>query len=483
MPQLGSYTLLAPVLAASVWALVVLIAELFSVGRRHLAVAWLTVVALVSTAILTGSLAERGVFGGAIALDGLTVYASVLACALAALSVVMAMDYLPTTGIKGGEYYPLILFAVAGVVVMAAATDLIVMFLGLETMSMAVYVLAGIWKSEGKSNEAAVKYFLLGAFASAFMLYGIALVYGATGSTVLSEVAAGAADAVPGPSRTLLLIGASMLLVGFGFKVAAVPFHLWTPDVYEGAPTSVTVFMATVVKLGAFAAVIRTMLVGLEAVGGDLWLALWLGAAATMTVGNFVALRQKDLKRMLAYSSIAHSGYLLIGLAAGTPEAGQAMLFYLAVYGVMNLGAFGVAMALSEDGATEQRISDLAGIGHSRPVLAIAMTICMLSLVGIPPLGGFLGKLYLFKAALDAGLTGLVVVAVLNSVVSAFYYLGVVRTMYFERGNENPQPLAPRPFIWAALALSVVAVVLLGVMPGAVLSGASVALEGVLLGP
>jgi NADH-quinone oxidoreductase subunit N len=483
MPQLGSYMLLAPVIAISIWALVVLVAELFSVGRRHLAVAWLTVVALIATALITGGIDERGVFGGAIALDGLTVYATVLACALAALSVVMAMDYLPTTGIEGGEYYPLVLFAVAGVVVMAAATDLIVMFLGLETMSIAVYVLAGIWKSEEKSNEAALKYFLLGAFASAFMLYGIALVYAATGSTLLSEIATYAADVPASEGRSVLLVGAAMLMVGFGFKVAAVPFHLWTPDVYEGAPTSVTVFMATVVKLGAFAATIRTMLVGFEAVSGDLWLALWIAAAVTMTVGNFVALRQTGIKRMLAYSSIAHSGYLLVGLAAGTPEAGEAMLFYLAVYGVMNLGAFGVAMALSEDDATEQRLSDLAGIGHSRPVLAIAMTLCMLSLVGIPPLGGFLGKLYLFSAALEAGLVGLVIVAVLNSAVSAFYYLGVVRIMYFDRGNEDPQPLASRPYIWAALAISVAAVVAFGLMPGSVLSGATVALEGVLLGP
>lgn len=483
MPQLGSYALLAPLLAASVWAIVVLVAELFTTGRRYVAIGWLTICALVVTAVLTAGIGEQGVFARALALDGLTVYTTVLACALSALSVMMAIDYLDASGIEGGEYYPLLLFAVVGVVAMAAATDLIVMFIGLETMSMAVYVLTGIWKSERRSNEAALKYFLLGAFASAFMLYGIALVYAATGSTLISEVAAVAADGSAAASHTVLLLGAVMLLVGFGFKVAAVPFHLWTPDVYDGAPTSVTVFMATVIKLGAFAAVIRTLLAGLEGLFGDLWLAYWIGAAATMTVGNFVALRQTSLKRMLAYSSIAHSGYLLVGLTAGTPEAGQAMLFYLAVYGVMNLGAFGVAMAVAEKGATDQRISDFAGIGFSRPVLALAMTICMLSLVGIPPLGGFLGKLYLFSAALNAGQTSLVVVAVLNSVVSAFYYLGVVRTMYFDSGPKEVAPLEARPHLWVALGIAVIAVVVLGIAPGAVLSDASVALHGLLLGP
>jgi NADH-quinone oxidoreductase subunit N len=482
MPELGSYTLLAPVLAASVAAILVLLAELFINSRNYRAVAWLSVIGLAATAAISSAVAEQGVFAGAIALDGLTVYTTVAACGLTALSVFMAMDYLGTTGVQRGEYYPLVLFAVAGVVVMAAATDLVVMFIGLETMSMAVYVLAGIWKSERRSNEAALKYFLLGAFASAFMLYGIALLYAASGSTSIGAVAEVAAEGSAAEGRSVLLLGAVMLLVGFGFKVAAVPFHLWTPDVYEGAPTTVTVFMATVVKLGAFAAMIRTVVIGLEGALGELWLALWIGAAVTMTVGNFVALRQTGLKRMLAYSSIAHSGYLLVGVAAGTPEAGQAMLFYLVVYGVMNLGAFGVAMAVAKDGATEQRISDLAGLGYSRPVLALAMTVCMLSLVGIPPLGGFLGKLYLFSAALSAGQTSLVVVAVLNSAVSAFYYLGVVRTMYFDRGPELVQPLPSRPYIWVGLALAVVAVVLFGIAPGAVLSSASVALEGVLLG-
>jgi NADH-quinone oxidoreductase subunit N len=280
----------------------------------------------------------------------------------------------------------------------------------------------------------------------------------------------------------LLLLGAAMLLVGFGFKVAAVPFHLWTPDVYEGAPTSVTVFMATVVKLGAFAALVRSVMMAMQPLAAEFSLALWIGAAATMTVGNFVALRQTNIKRMLAYSSIAHSGYLLVGATAGTAGAGSAMLFYLVVYGAMNLGAFGVVMLLARDGERGDGIGDLAGLGQTQPIAAVAMTVCMLSLTGIPPFGGFLAKLYLFTEALEAGQVTLVVVAALNSVVSAFYYLGVVRTMYFDRPRGEAAPLATRPYLWTATGLAVVATVWLGVFPGVALEGASRALRLVLLG-
>lgn len=480
--QAANYLLLAPLLAASCWAILVLVAEMFVVGRRYLAIGWLTIVGLAVTAYAAPGLgSEAGVFGDAIALDGLTTYTTIAACAFAALAVMMAMDYLDVAEVRGGEYYPLVLFAIVGVVVMAAATDLIVMFLGLEIMSVAVYVLAGIRKREPRSNEAALKYFLLGAFASAFMLYGIALVYAALGSTHLSQIATAAVTADPG-AHALLLVGAALLLVGFGFKVAAVPFHLWTPDVYDGAPTSVTVFMATVVKVGAFAALIRTVTVALAPIAADFSLALWIGAAATMTVGNVVALRQTSIKRMLAYSSIAHSGYILVGATAATTGAAAAMMFYLVAYAAMNLGAFGVVMTLARKGEGGDRIQDLAGLGQTRPVLAVAMTLCMLSLTGIPPLGGFLGKLYLFREALEAGQTTLVVVAVLNSVVSAFYYLGVVRVMYFDRSHAALEPLPRRPYLWTATTLAVVATIVLGLAPGQALTGAARALEAVLLG-
>ncbi len=482
MPQLGAIQNVAPLLLATGWALFVLIAEMFSVDRRHVGIGWLTIVGLGTVAWIAepaGSGTDP-IFASVVAQDGLTSYVTQLLCALTMVSVLMAIDYIPKTGVQGGEHYPLVLFAVVGLIVMAAATDLIVMFLGLETMSMAVYVLAGLWKREMRSNEAALKYFLLGAFASGFMLYGMALLYAVAGSTLLPDVAAAAASDLPAEQSTLLLLGVALLLVGFGFKVGAVPFHLWTPDVYEGAPTSVTAFMSTVVKLGAFAAMIRTVTVALAPVSGDLTLALWLTSAATMTVGNIVALKQTSLKRMLAYSSVAHTGYLLIGVTCGSEQGAAAVLFYLATYGAMNLAAFGIMMLISRQGSGAERISDYAGLGQSNPMLALAMTICMLSLTGIPPLAGFMGKLYLFSAALEAGHEILVVVAVLNSVISAAYYLGVVRVMYLDAPRENVAASGGHLAIGTLIAVA--AVIALGLMPGAVLDAARNAAASIVLG-
>ncbi len=475
--QLGSYGLIAPTLAATAWALLVLVVEMFSARRRSLAVAWLSVIGLAEVAWLAGRRWElTGVFGGALAIDGLTVFFAVLVCTLAAVAVFMAIDYLPQTDVRGGEYYPMVMFAVVGALVMVSATDLIVMFLGLETMSMAVYVLAGIWKRDPRSNEAALKYFLMGAFASGFMLYGIALLYAHAGSTVIGKVAASFAG---GPAP-LAVIGAGLLLVGFGFKVAAVPFHLWTPDVYEGAPTSVTAFMATVVKAGAFSAVVRVVVLGLAPHLSLLSGILWVAAVATMSIGNFVALRQTSLKRLLAYSAIAHTGYLLVGLTPGTREGAAAVLYYLAAYGAMNLGAFGVMMLVARRENGAERIRDYAGLSERSPVLALTMTVFLLSLTGIPPLAGFVGKLYLFTAALDAGYVVLVVIAVLNSVVSAAYYLGVVRTMYFEDGEAATAQ--PRPYLGVATAAALLATVWLGLAPSGVIEAATTAVGRVMLG-
>jgi NADH-quinone oxidoreductase subunit N len=478
--QWGGLPALMPVVLASVWAIVVLIAEMFSSSRRYRGVGWLSIVGVTHVAYVACCGGTRGAFGSAIALDGFTAYFVVLAAALTAVCVLAALDYLDLTEIVGGEYYPLLLFAFVGIVVMAAATDLIVLFVGLETMSMAVYVLAGIWKRDARSNEAALKYFVMGAFASGFMLYGIALLYGATGSTVLAEIAASFGTAAP---SNLALLGMGMLTVGLAFKVSAVPFHLWTPDVYEGAPTSVTAFMSTAVKAAGFAAAVRILSVALAAAAGQLELVLSALAVVTMTVGNFVALRQTSLKRMLAYSSIAHTGYLLVGLAAGTTGAAAAILFYLAAYGAMNIAAFAVLMSVARRGEQVEEVADLAGLGTSRPLVAAAMTIAMLSLTGIPPLGGFTAKLYLFTAALDAGKTGLVLVALGNSVVSAAYYLGVVKTMYFDPAPATSHDAgASRPHLAVALAITIAVTVLLGVSPSAVLDAAANAMEGVLTG-
>lgn len=472
-----------PLLVGSAWAMLVLVVEMFSSSRRFTGVAWLSILGLLAVAGLALQPGAASVYANALANDSYTSFFTVLSCVLGAGAMLLSIDYLPAAGINKGEYYPLMLFAVLGVVIMAASTDLIVMFVGLETMSMAVYVLAGILRNDLRSNEASLKYFLLGAFASALLLYGIATLYVMTGSTTLAEIAhALSAKGVAGPDHLVTVLGASLVLIGLGFKIAAVPFHLWAPDVYEGAPTSVTAFMATAVKAGGFAALLRTSMVALAPLHGDVQGMLWAASAVTMTVGNLIALRQTSLKRMLAYSSIAHTGYLLMGVVAGTPAAGSAVLFYLAGYGAMNLVAFGVMIALADGPRGAERISDFAGLGKTNPMLAAAMTVAMLSLTGMPPLVGFVGKLYLFQTALQAGLAGLVVLGCINSVISAAYYLGIVRTMYFEEPATDVVLPAPTGYAMAVVAISTVLTVVLGVVPAAVLGAAARAFKGVLLG-
>jgi NADH-quinone oxidoreductase subunit N len=379
----------------------------------------------------------------------------------------MSISYLDATDIRPGEYYALILFAAVGMVLMAAATDLIVIFLALETMSIAVYVLAGIWRQRLQSNEAALKYFLLGAFASGFFLYGVALVYGATGSVQLGKIAA---HVSANGSSTLLLIGIALLVVGFGFKVAAAPFHVWTPDVYEGAPTTITVFMAVGVKAAAFAAFARVFLHALGAVHGEWHWILWGLAVLTMTVGNITALVQNNIKRMLAYSSIAHAGYLLVAMVAGKDLGGAALLYYLAAYALMNFGAFAVVIAVGRQGEPNEDFTDYAGLGFRYPALSMAMTIFMLSLTGVPPLVGFTGKFYIFSAAVKAGYVWLAVIGVLNSVISVYYYVRVVVTMYMQEGTKDIEALSARPALAAAILIAAIGTVVLGVFPSASIS-------------
>ncbi|MFN2375060.1 MAG: NADH-quinone oxidoreductase subunit N [Candidatus Binatia bacterium] len=482
--QISSLLPILPLLAGCVWALLVLVVEMFSTSRRFTGVAWLSIFGLLGVAVLAVQPGTATVYADALANDSYTAFFTVLTCAMGIGAILLSIDYLPTAGIHKGEYYPLMLFAVIGVMVMAAATDLIVMFIGLETMSMAVYVLAGILRNDVRSNEASLKYFLLGAFASALLLYGIATLFAVTGSTTLAEISA--ALAKPGMAdgdHFVLVLGAGLVLIGLGFKIAAVPFHLWAPDVYEGAPTSVTAFMATAVKAGGFAALLRTASVALAPLHLDLQVVLWAAAAVTMTVGNLIALRQTSLKRMLAYSSIAHTGYLLMGVVAGTSAASSAVLFYLVGYGAMNLVAFGVMIAVAKGPRSAERISDYAGLSQTHPLLAGAMTVSMLSLTGIPPLVGFVGKLYLFQTALNAGLVGLVVVACFNSVVSAAYYLGVVRTMYFEDAPEGESALGqPTAIAGFVVAVATLATVVLGLVPAPVLEATTRAFTKVLLG-
>jgi NADH-quinone oxidoreductase subunit N len=415
--------------------------------------------AVAVSAALWGSEPVAGL-SGTLRLDRFALFFAMLACLSALLTISLSIEYVREQPIAAGDYYTLVLLATTGMILMAAAADLVVVFLALEVMSVAVYVLAGMLRGDLRSNEAALKYFLLGAFASAFLLYGIALVYGATGSTRLDALASAVRE---GPDA-LLLVGIALVLVGLAFKVALAPFHAWTPDVYEGAPTTVTVFMAVGVKAAGFAALARLATAALEPTPA--WEPmLWTLAALTMTIGNAAALVQTSVKRMLAYSSIAHAGYAAVGLVAGGAEGGAALLFYLVVYTFMNVGAFGVLLALARRGEPGERLADLAGVGLRHPILGIAMTVCMLSLAGMPLTAGFAGKFYLFSAALDAGHVGLVVVAVVNSLVSVAYYLGVLVPMYMADGERALEPPASRPWLLGTIVVAVAVTLLIGLDP------------------
>jgi NADH-quinone oxidoreductase subunit N len=443
--------------------------DLWRKEEEHALLAWFGVSSVALTAAVSFLLWGRNesAFNSMLAFDSYAMFFNLIFCFAAGLTLLMSISYLDATDIRPGEYYALILFAAVGMVLMAAATDLIVIFLALETMSIAVYVLAGIWRQRLQSNEAALKYFLLGAFASGFFLYGVALVYGATGSVQLGKIAA---HVSANGSSTLLLIGIALLVVGFGFKVAAAPFHVWTPDVYEGAPTTITVFMAVGVKAAAFAAFARVFLHALGAVHGEWHWILWGLAVLTMTVGNITALVQNNIKRMLAYSSIAHAGYLLVAMVAGKDLGGAALLYYLAAYALMNFGAFAVVIAVGRQGEPNEDFTDYAGLGFRYPALSMAMTIFMLSLTGVPPLVGFTGKFYIFSAAVKAGYVWLAVIGVLNSVISVYYYVRVVVTMYMQEGTKDIEALSARPALAAAILIAAIGTVVLGVFPSASIS-------------
>ena len=397
-----------------------------------------------------------------VVLDNFALFFNVVICYAGALIVLLSMDYLRRTGTESGEYWALVLFSTAGMMLMAAAGDLIIVFLALELMSLSLYVLAGLFKRELVSSEASMKYFLLGAFASSFLLYGIALIYGAAGTTNLDRIAAAVASK---PRDPLFVIGLGLMMVGFGFKISSVPFHMWVPDVYQGAPTSVTALIATGSKAGAFAALIRVLMVTLRGVPPDWAALLWVMAAVTMTVGNVVALAQSNLKRMLAYSSIAHVGYMLVGLTAGGVGGAGSVLFYMLTYTFTTAGAFGVITLCERARGEAVEVGDYAGLARRHPILAATLALFLLSLVGIPPLAGFVGKFYVFGAAVRAGYIWLAVIAVLNSAAAAYYYLRIIVYMYMREPEGAATTYASSFAGGLALAIALVGIVLLGVMP------------------
>lgn len=401
-------------------------------------------------------------YGGMIATDTLTLYFSLILITGAALAVLLSWGYLQEEGIGHGEFYTLILLALAGMMLLAASTDLLMVFLSIETLSLALYVLVGFARQRLGSEEAALKYFLLGAFASAFLVYGIALVYGSTGSMRL----AGVADSLRAGSlgNPLLLAGVVMILVGFGFKLALVPFQMWTPDVYQGAPTPVTAFMSVATKAAAFAALLRLVSGALPALVDQWAPMLAVLAVLTMTAGNLAAIVQRNIKRMLAYSSIAHAGYILIAIVAGGELGRSSVLFYLASYTFMNVGAFAVVEAL-ERHERGLEIGDYAGLARRDLALAVLMAVFMFSLAGFPPTAGFFAKFYVFNAAVQAGYTWLAVAGVLNSLLGVVYYVGVIVTMFMREPDKSPLPLRVSLGVALALAAALWGTLVFGLLP------------------
>jgi NADH-quinone oxidoreductase subunit N len=411
-------------------------------------------------AALLASIAQWGhgarAFRDMVLLDDYALFLHVIICYAAALAVLLSIDYLHRNGIESGEYYALVLMSTSGMLLLTSAGDLLVVFLGIELMSLPLYVLAGLFKTRLAAGEASMKYFLLGAFATAFFLYGVALIFGATGATNFDRIAAAAAAR---PRDALITVGLGLLLVGFGFKVSSVPFHMWAPDVYEGAPTSITALIATGSKAAALGAFIRVLTVALKAAQPDWTVLLWAIAAVTMTVGNVIAIAQSNLKRMLAYSSVAHVGYMLVGLVAG------AVLYYLLAYTFTTIGAFGAILMLERAGEEAVDVRDYGGLARRHPLLAATLSLYLLSLIGIPPLAGFVGKFYLFGSAVRAGYLWLTVVAVLNSAIAAYYYLRVIVYMYMREPDGTGACLAPTFAGGLALAIAALGIVLLGVAP------------------
>ncbi len=409
-----------------------------------------------------------------IAVDQLTRFLNAILLISAILTVLVSNRYLEGIGMNHGEFYALLLASLLGMMMLGAATNLIILFLALELMSIPIYALAGFQRASLRSNESALKYFIIGSFASAILLYGCALLYGVSGTVEFSGIASSF-----DPENALALLGAGLLVVGFAFKIASVPFHQWAPDVYEGAPTTVTAFMATAVKVAAFGALIRVLAVSLQPGADLLYGVFWWLAVLSMCVGNVMALIQADCKRMLAYSSIAHAGYMLVGVCVGTQSGYAGLLFYLLVYTFMTIGAFAVLAVLTRAGREVSRIDDLAGLHETHPLAAVVMTLCMFSLAGIPPLAGFWGKWYLLSAAIERafaiGDTSLVVIAVVlvvNSAVSLAYYLRIPVVMYMrEPGRAERPDGAPGSAQNLVLLTCGAAIILLGVVPSDFLMG------------
>jgi NADH-quinone oxidoreductase subunit N len=441
-------------------------------GRPRQGLGYLALASMIAAAFfaITAQASPGTAFHSMLVTDGFSTFFRILVIGVGALTVIASYQYLNREGANSGEYYALVLFSVAGQCIMVTANDLIMIFIGLEISSIASYVLAGFLRDDQRNNESALKYFLLGSFATAFLLYGVALIYGATGTTNLIAIR----DAISNGYSTMIVlagISAALMFVGLAFKVSGAPFQMWAPDVYQGAPVPVSAFLSAGPKAAAFAVFLRIFMTAFLPIAGRWEPLIWISALLSMTIGNFAALTQTNVKRMLAYSSIAHAGYVLVAIAAGSEIGTAAAMFYLASYALMNVGSFAVIAHVCGRGEKHVAIEDLAGLGAKEPFTAAALTIFLLSLIGVPLTGGFFGKFYVFKAAIEARLFWLAILGLLNSAVAAYYYLRILVVMYMQEPGEATADLEPLPMsLKTALVIPAVGLLGLGIFPSGVLN-------------
>jgi len=470
IPSSEDYIRLLPEIILTVFGMAVMVLDPFlAKGASRRPLGWLAFTGtLLAAAASAYQVYYPGMaFYGMVRVDTFSIFFHVLITLLAALVLLASFDYLDQQEIRGGEFYGLVLLGTVGMILMSSAVELVLIFIALEISSISTYVLAGFRKRVAASAESSLKYFLLGSFATAFFLYGIALMFGATGTTSIYALAAAL---LPPHAPQLAYVALAFLFVGLGFKVASAPFHVWTPDVYEGAPAPVVALMSTAPKAAAFAVLLRVLFAAHAP--GWFWL-VWVSAALTMTLGNLGALVQTNLKRMLAYSSIAHAGYVLVAFAAAGQAGISAAIFYLAAYGAMNVGAFAVIAHFARAGERYVSLDDYAGLGRRSPALAAVLAIFLLSLIGIPITGGFFAKFYVFTTAFQSKLVGLTILAVINSAIAAYYYLRVLVVMYMREPREEAPLPAASAAMTTALAVCALVTLWLGVLPGPVLDYAS----------
>jgi len=463
---------LAPVLVLSVFAMMVLVVDLFG-GRNKTLLVFISLVGLLMTAI--SAFAKHPIpaysFNDSYIVDHLSLFFICIFTISSALTILLSVEYNKREGINPGEYFALILFCTVGMILLASATDMIMIFLGIEIVSICLYVLTGIQRGNVRSNEAALKYFLLGAFATGFLLYGMTLIYGSTGSTNLFKIAE-VTQNLGAQSNPLLLMGLVLLIIGFGFKVASVPFHMWSPDVYQGAPTPVTAFMSVGPKAAAFAAFFRVFAEAFPAMSPSWELLLTIIAVLSMFFGNLGAIMQTNIKRMLAFSSISHAGFLIMAVITKTSLAGSSLLFYMLAYSFTTFGIFGIVILLGRKGEENLEMKNYSGLAYKHPILALSMTILLFSLAGLPPFAGFIAKFYLFSAAIQEGLVTLVIIAVLNSAVSFYYYLKVIIFMYMKE-QETEFRIALTPLTLFVIVIGVLGTLGLGIFPNSIIALAS----------